>query len=232
MKTTDLEQVRKTAIAFLYLKPERIDDFGGMFITHPMFESVFVFNPKTEEMFNLFLEPDKYKTLLKDYTDAIMGYDLCKIFISIRPQYKIPFFKHCCDYLSEQDFAEYLIESYTSCEVTSDTTNVSKKELLSYFKKADKQYLMNEEELGVLADLPDQVTIYRGVRDRAGVYEMSWTLSQDKARWFANRFDTKGYVYKCTINKSDILCYNSGRGEQEIIIDSSKLKNYDIEEVA
>lgn len=229
---TNLEEVRKTAIMFLYLKPERIDDFGGMFITHPMFESVFVFNPKTEEMFNLFLEPDKYKTLLKDYADAIMGYDLCKIFISIRPQYKIPFFKHCCDYLSEQDFAKYLIECYTSCEVTSDTTNVSKKELLSYFKKADKQYLMDEEELGVLADLPNKVTIYRGIRDKKYINEMSWTLSLEQARWFANRFDTKGYVYKCTINKSYILCYNSGRGEQEIIIDSSKLKNYDIEEVA
>lgn len=226
---TNLEQVRKTAIMFLYLKPKRIKDFGGMFIIHPFFQTAFVYNPKSMDMFDLFAEPERYQTLLKDYDDAIMGYGLCKIFISMRPQYKLAFFKHCSDYLGTVDYAKYLIECYTSCEVTSDITNVTKRELLSYFKKANKQYLMDEEELGVLASLPDQVTVYRGVRDKKYINEMSWTLSQDKATWFAERFDKIGYQYKCSIRKEDILCYTNNRGEQEVIVNPNKI--YDMQEI-
>ncbi len=31
--------------------------------------------------------------------------------------------------------------------------------------------------------------------DRVGVYELSWTLSLEKARWFANRFSSPGYLF-------------------------------------
>lgn len=31
--------------------------------------------------------------------------------------------------------------------------------------------------------------------DRVGVYELSWTLSLEKARWFANRFSSSGYLF-------------------------------------
>ena len=65
--------------------------------------------------------------------------------------------------------------------------------MIDFFIKADKQYLMNEEDLKVFDSLSNQVTIYRGVRDKAGMYELSWTLSLEKARWFANRFSSSGY---------------------------------------
>ena len=199
---------------------------------HPIFETVVAFNPKTHEMFDLFAEPEKYQALLKDYADEIRGYSLSRVFLSIRPPYKLTFFKHVAEYLSEEDFAEYLIECYTGCEVTSDTTNVSKQELIDFFTKADKQYLMDKEDLEVFNSLPDKVTIYRGVRDKAGVYELSWTLSLEKARWFANRFSSLGYVFKTVVNKADILCYISCRGEQEVVIDARQLKKYTIEEIA
>lgn len=37
------------------------------------------------------------------------------------------------------------------------------------------------------------------------------------AEKFATRFDRDGIVYRATVSKSDIICYNNRRNEQEII---------------
>lgn len=46
--------------------------------------------------------------------------------------------------------------------------------------------------------------------DRVGVYELSWTLSLEKARWFANRFSSSGhrvisFFLMCFVREYDIL---------------------------
>lgn len=75
-------------------------------------------------------------------------------------------------------------------------------------------------------DTPDPVTIYRGaqgVNEKEALWgavsRPSWTLSRDKAKWFANRWDhlSDGVVVGATVPRGAIMFYSSGRQEQEVI---------------
>ena len=123
--------------------------------------------------------------------------------------------------MDKKDFAEMLNFSWLNDENANNNINVSNKELLSYFKKANKEYLMNEDDFKVFESLPNIVTIYRGVTDKNkdNKRALSWTLSQDKAEWFAHRFDEVGEVWKTKISKDSIFAYFDEMDEKEVIID-------------
>ncbi len=85
--------------------------------------------------------------------------------------------------------------------------------LFRYF--ADKkELLMLEEEFEFFNNLPENITIYRGADSIEGI---SWTLSKEKAEWFAKRFNKNGKVFEKTVKKTDCLCYLNDRKEEEII---------------
>ncbi len=77
----------------------------------------------------------------------------------------------------------------------------------------------------------DVLTIYRGVREEE--HEgISWTLSYEKAKWFALRLrvgDEKAYVRTGTVEASRVWFYSDDRGEQEILAD---VQQYTSEEVS
>ena len=76
------------------------------------------------------------------------------------------------------------------------------------------------------------VLIYRGVGSEDYKYDMSWTLSFERAKWFAERFGSNTQiVYKAFVQKQDILAYFADRGEDEVVVDPDVLKKCDIEEV-
>lgn len=79
---------------------------------------------------------------------------------------------------------------------------------------SEPQLMMNDKEKEVYDNLPEIVRVYRGGVDDKG---LSWSLSREKAEWFANRFDYGYEVFEKEIKKSDILAYLNGRQEQEII---------------
>jgi len=79
---------------------------------------------------------------------------------------------------------------------------------------SEPQLMMNDKEKEVYDNLPEIVRVYRGGVDDKG---LSWSLSREKAEWFANRFDYGYQVFEKEIKKSDILAYLNGRQEQEII---------------
>jgi hypothetical protein len=65
----------------------------------------------------------------------------------------------------------------------------------------------------------DVLTIYRGVEspERDGI---SWTLSYEKAKWFALRLtygDAKAYVLTATVEARRVWFYSDDRGEQEVL---------------
>lgn len=78
------------------------------------------------------------------------------------------------------------------------------------------------------SDIPDRVTIYRGALgddyDQALVQAMmgsSWTLSREKAEWFASRPGHLESVVVCaTIPRGAIMFYSNEREEQEVIPDT------------
>ena len=76
---------------------------------------------------------------------------------------------------------------------------------------------MSEEEFTIYENLPEILTVYRGV-GVGGVRDgLSWTRDINMAIWFANRFNGKngktGYVLSAEIHKEDILAYFSKEDE-------------------
>lgn len=99
--------------------------------------------------------------------------------------------------------------------------NCSLKESVQFFKKANKELLMEPKDYEVYKAFPETLTVYRGVAVGRIEKGLSWTANKETAEWFAHRFDNeneKGYVQSMTVSKKDILAYFNTRGEDEIVI--------------
>lgn len=222
-KSTDLNKIKQTAISFLYIKPKQ-DKEIPFIVHHPVFQ--YSEQVVDDKMFNIFQDKESYYLLLNKFADKINNFETVNsIFLLFRKQYRLTLLSYIKDDLSIQDFSTVLIESWVQTESPMQDSNVTPNEILQYFKYADKQYLMTEEELDYYNNLPEEIIIFRGVQNKEYSDGFSWTMNKEKAKWFANRFDCDGVVYKAIANKRDILCYNNRRREQEIIVDYKKLKN-------
>ena len=102
------------------------------------------------------------------------------------------------------------------------------------FQEASAEDLMNLDERRKLAELSDEIEIYRGVteKNKDNILAMSWTMKQETAEWFATRFKGKGKVYRAKIRKEDILAVFLGRNESEVIVDPKNLKEISLCEPA
>ena len=119
-----------------------------------------------------------------------------------------------------------LADAWVRSESPNADPNLSKAKLVSLFKAADPEILMDAEERARLQSLDDPVTIYRGVTsyNARNVKALSWTLDENVARWFASRFGEQGRVYQAQIAKDDILAIFTGRNESEVIVDPKQLR--------
>ena len=77
--------------------------------------------------------------------------------------------------------------------------------------------MMDESEQANLAMLNEFVNVYRGTTADETRPGLSWTLREEQARWFANRFG-HGKVVSQRIHKSRIIALNNTRGESEVIV--------------
>ena len=85
--------------------------------------------------------------------------------------------------------------------------------------RASQHSLMSEEELELFASLPDTLTIYRGCRKDINEEGLSWTLDEQRAHWFAERFSNDdGIVLTRTVSKKEVIAVFTRRGEQEVIV--------------
>ena len=103
---------------------------------------------------------------------------------------------------------------------------VDAQNFIELFKDADKTFLMNEEDLEIYNNLPEEIVVYRGINDYGSVEALSWTLDKKQAEWFANRFakfGKYGTVYQANIKKEYVLAYFSS--EEEAVIDFTKATN-------
>jgi len=84
----------------------------------------------------------------------------------------------------------------------------------------DRRYIMDDRELEVYNLMPDTVMVYRGASHPDVKDGMSWTLSRNKAAWFANRFNAKGpaYIASGKIKREKLLAYFNGRSEREVVL--------------
>lgn len=120
-------------------------------------------------------------------------------------------------------------------EVYADSENIRehREEWLALFIDAmpHREDLMTAAERNHLAGLPDEITIYRGIRSAEhakGALGFSWTLDADRGCWFAKRFpssEREGYLLTATVARADVIAYWRGRGEDEVIVLPSSVRN-------
>jgi len=170
----------------------------------------------------------KWKSKYKEFIDK--AETITQISVLLNTPWLLFFISLVEPYLSSEDFAVQLKEAFMEMEQPNMDPNVSTTQLKNYFKKCDKNVLMEEEELKAYDSLPDVVTVYRGVTsyNNKKIKVLSWTIDSEVAKWFANRYQQKGQVYTATISKKHILAYFGGRNEAEVIVDPSKLKDIEL----
>lgn len=215
MQYTDLKTIKEIAIQLIYTRPEPLEDSG--FCKHPYISHSVIAFPNSNEPFNIFQDIEKYllwqEVFAEDIRQRKNAYSIACL---IKPYYKPIFFESIKDYLSKKDFAKILADYWVAYGIM----DAPKTKFLSWFQEADKSYLMSKREQKKFNALPEKVTIYRGVNNPGYKYGFSWTLDKRIAYWFANRYENKeSYVYECTVDKKDLVCYFEIRNEEEVIID-------------
>lgn len=190
------------------------------------------------------------KTIFKEMLSTLGEFRLFALYV--RQQYALEYLDKVKQFVSVKDYSQYLSDVYTDTGSSMMFLGVKivymsleekikqQEQYLKCFKEADKQYLMESDELEIYNNLENEVTIYRGLAkfNKQHIRGLSWTLDRNVAeKVFANvivdkngitrKSDVlKGDVYQAKIKKEDIFAYINGRNEQEVIVDYTKL--YDI----
>jgi hypothetical protein len=142
-----------------------------------------------------------------------MGVTKFQVFLAIKPL------------LKDKLYWFALGDAYTS----SDNLYCYKADVKQAFTcdEVERDYLMNKSERQYLKNLPEQITIYRGMTEnelKQKSFGCSWTLKKEVADYFANTYQRnfatkhlKKVVHSMTINKSEVIAFFNGRDEFEII---------------
>ena len=218
--TTDLRKIRE-ATELLLLVPFSIIEDIPFFVHHPIFDTTTVYlkHDDNERYYNL-LDKDDYNIIIHDYRERIMNASVLGCYMIMRTAYKLTWVKYCQDYLSEEDLAHYVAHAWVEQENPNQDANCSIPYLTRLFKSCNKEYLMTKKDYQTYQNLPDEITVYRGVAVNRNPNGLSWTPNLEIAEWFAQRFnskDEKGYVQTATISKDKVLAYFNTRNEDEIV---------------
>ena len=227
--TTNLSEIRTMGKILYDAVP--IQDAGYGIVQHPYVSNMFDMSIDGE-LIDLNKE-ENLKEVRNKYFKIIDESDLLRNYMFIRTPWKLTWFKYVNEYLSEEDYAKYLEDAWVSEENPNMDLNVSRKESIGYFKKANKKFLMNEEDYAYYKELPEELTVWKGVSPGRVSMGLSWTDDKEKAGWFKERFEgmsgEEGLLLEAKINKKDVLAYFNTRGEKELVVDVFKIKKQIIE---
>ena len=220
-KETDLTAIKNILKNFLHMPVEETE-YSPIVVQHPIFESgiSYVNNRMTDIM-----TPEGFAAIAKRVEEDIDKIDDALGCVNIlRQSYYLTFLKFAKESLSLTDFSMLLGKFWTEEENPNGDVNVPVSLSARWFKSADKQALMYDDEYKTYKDLPETFTVYRGVTPGRNPDGMSWTRDLSKADWFSRRFGD-GYVLEGIANKKDVLAFFSRRGEEEVVIEVKKVKN-------
>lgn len=225
-KETDLEAVKRVARTFVYLDVQ-INERVGFLCNHPYIGQIATV---VSENGTLVLKDVRNEKDLEDIRkniiktiEAVSSY--LQFIHIIRPPYLPAFFKFTQHFLSSYDYSTFLGSMWTIVEFPNVDDNITAPEFVKIFRRADKTLLMDEDEQKQYSALPEEITVYRGIRGRGRLEALSWTLDIDKAEWFAKRWNKGGKVYSAMVKKEDVLAVFTSRNEDEIVVDFQKLSD-------
>lgn len=167
----------------------------------------FVGFPFSEEWLSAYINNVK-----KRYNKYLFEKDYLGAIFCVERPYRT---QELCDLLpkmSPKDQWEAIKEVYIDCEKPS--VNVEFWHLCFTFDHLKQFYEKSKEPLFTA------FRIYRGMSKdefNSNKRGISWTLSKEKAQFFATRFKLDGVVDELFVNRADVACFIPDRNEQEII---------------
>ena len=220
-KETDLTEVKNILKDFLHMPVEETE-YSPIVVQHPIFESGFSY---VNDAMTDITTSEGFAAVAKQVEKDIDRIDDAFGCVNIlRRSYYLTFLKFAKESLSLTDFSILLGKFWTEEENPNGDVNVPVSLSARWFKSADKQALMDEDEYEIYESLPETFTVYRGVTPGRNPDGMSWTRDLGKADWFSRRYG-EGYVLEGVANKKDVLAFFSRRGEEEVVIEAKKVKN-------
>lgn len=232
---TNLAQIRARTIQLFDTVPLMPEKGAGNMgtVSHPFAHSLFFFSTSKGKWLDLSL-PEGYELYRQHIIGCINSYGLPYIYELIQDDYKLTWFQLCKDYMSPADFAYYLKHSWLDEEDPNQDRCVSRQEVIGYFKQADKEYLMKPADLAHYNNLPEVLTIYRGVSPHRARLGLSWTADKDIALWFKQRYEQtrQGELLTATISKKHVLAYIDERNEKELVVDVYAFANFALKDIS
>lgn len=213
---TDLDAIKETSKLLFDAVPIEESDFG--IVIHPFVSSAYNINPQTGKMIDL-QKPEELKVYKEKLFEFLDNGDIYRVLGMINSGWKMTWFKCCSRFMNQKDYGELLAYCWVQQENPNQDCNVSRQEAVEYFRKAEKQYLMEPEDLEVYNSLPDVITVYRGVAKGREKHGLSWTNDREKAEWFQTRFGEGNCLLRADVPKQSILAYFNGRNERELVVD-------------
>lgn len=168
---------------------------------------------------------DKAREMMRERIELIDS--VSDIVLQVNKPYLMTVFSYIEPYLDLADFSTMLSSIWTYMEFPSACPDVTLSKMIHYFQQADPKILMDDADYKMYQDLPEVVTVYRGVGDsidgKSGNPKgLSYTTSYETAEWFSNRFGT-GYVVKLEIPKERVLACFDGN-ESEVVVNTRGLE--------
>ncbi|WP_131813233.1 hypothetical protein [Mycolicibacterium fortuitum] len=141
------------------------------------------------------------------------------IYLHERP-YRPHAFAAICAELTDESYWEHLSSIWTDAENIVQDHALWASLLKDPGRLSTRHLMMNDEERKRLDQLPDELTVYRGVNHGARDRGMSWTADPAVAHRFALRFGGHGQPQVLTgrVRKADVIAYLHGRNEDEILL--------------
>ena len=229
-ENTDMTGIRALAHTLLLLEPEPTA-CAPIVVKHPFTDSGIVALRTTgTEIMTADIMKDtavraKWRELIGKHIDGAQN--VHQIYGMLTKSYYFAFIKFARPYLGREDFSRILGSAWVTAEAPNQDPNFRKAGLLSLFRSADPEALMEPHEYEQFLALDEVVTVYRGVTpyNADNIKALSWTLQKQTAEWFAGRFGQEGCVYRAEIAKEHVLALFLGRSEAEVIVDPGHLRN-------
>jgi len=218
---TNINGLKNVSKMLLHIPVEECD-LSPAIVIHPYFDAGISFDG--ENLVNILEDSSALERCIKRYEAVIdRATKPIDLMVLLKSQYAMTWLKYGKEYLSKEDFSRLLGDAWVNCENANMDKNVPISESVEWFRNADKERLMYEDEYAIYKDIPERITLYRGVSRGRKEKGMSWTDDRQKAEWFADRFG-KGYLLTMTADKKDVLAYFSRRGESEYLVYPKKYK--------
>jgi hypothetical protein len=161
----------------------------------------------------------RYRHVLEPCGDSLM-----RFFVHINKPYRLLLLRLIMPIFDlNGEYEDILTYAWTSTEFPHQS-RVS--DLIEMFEKADQSKLMDGVDRQKFDQLPDEITVYRGLQDeRAKRNGLSWTTKKEIAIWFATRWKSpNGRLCVAVIPKSKVYMYTESRNENEVVLNPKHLK--------